>query len=159
MNTERRILTLVMTGFLLILATAFGSWFLTSFERVKEVSRVGYSPEARRNRLLAAEHFLRRVGINAESVAGRRLLDDLPPVNDTLVVPRLSVLNGKRRAALRAWMESGGRLVVEAVNIWGETESQKDFLEELGVRLSRPDDKDLARNEQVRIAAAGLPVR
>jgi hypothetical protein len=141
MSAERRVLGLVLTGFLIILGTALSSWFLTHFERMTETIPVGYSAAARRNDLLAAERFLSRLGVQVQSVAGRNLLRQLPSTKDTLVIPGLGALGTDHRAELRSWLEGGGHLVLEAMQVWDEEEPSEDFLTELGIRL-RAEDQD-----------------
>ena len=114
MHAERRALSLVIAGVALIAATGLTAWFFANFERQTLEVPVGASMEARRNPFLAAERFLARLGIPVESVAGRDLLRQFPPTSDTLVVNGLGPLNPERQEALRAWIEGGGHLVVEA---------------------------------------------
>ena len=96
MAVERRIPPLLV----LILAAALTTWFLNNFERRPREIETGFSAEARRNGFLAAERFLRRLDIDAESVSGRELLRDLPAPNDVLLVNGLGPLNQQRREAL-----------------------------------------------------------
>jgi hypothetical protein len=120
MAPERRTLALVLTGLLLIGLAAFTAWFLSNFERRTQEIPIGAAAAARRNPMLAAERFLTRLGMPVESSAGRGLLRQLPPVTDTLVVNGLGPLSTARQAALRAWLQDGGRLVVEAVDLWDD---------------------------------------
>jgi len=90
-------------------------WFTTNFERRTETIHTGWSEAARRNPFLAAERFLERAGIDASSRPGRGRLRALPPTADTLVVRGLGPLGPARRAAVRDWVEDGGRLIVEAM--------------------------------------------
>ena len=74
----------VFGGLLLLLLLALiswgGVWFMQNFERQSEEIRSGFSSEARRNPLLAAERFLRRLGLQTESLAGREYLRSPPAV-------------------------------------------------------------------------------
>ena len=104
----------LMGALVVLLSVAAWVWFERNFERQLREVPTGWSPAAKRNPFLAAEHFLRRVGIEVESVPGRDLLRDLPPPGDLLVVNGLDALNAERRQRLRDWLERGGRLLVEA---------------------------------------------
>ena len=145
MAPERRTLALVLTGLLLIGMAAFTAWFLTNFERRTQQVPIGAAAAARRNPMLAAERFLTRLGIPVESSAGRGLLRQLPPVTDTLVVNGLGPLSTARQAALRAWLQDGGRLVVEAVDLWddaGDAEAPSDAAS-AAAPAAAPDPDDL----------------
>ncbi|NEX19192.1 DUF4350 domain-containing protein [Thiorhodococcus mannitoliphagus] len=132
---ERRTLSLVVGGLVLIAIAAMPSWFFTSFERRTERIPVGYSAEARRNALLAAERFLIELELPVESVTGRDRLWSLPAATDTLVVLGLGPMSAERQARLIAWLEQGGHLIVEAMDTWEEDAPSEDFLSALGFRL------------------------
>ena len=147
----------LLTGLGAILITAGLAWFLQNFERRSQEIDTGYSAAARRNPFLAAERILARLDVPVESVSGRDLLRDLPPADDTLVVNGLGALNLERRGALHEWIEHGGRLIVEAMTLWDETEPAGGrgdaFLDRYGVRLRQiadmqngaiPDDEVVA---------------
>lgn len=142
MHPERRALALVLAGVALIATVGMTAWFFAKFERKTLEIPVGASAEARRNPFLAAERFLARLGIPVESRAGGDLLRRLPPASDTLVVNGLGHLNPERQEALRAWLEEGGRLVVEAKEIWEDGDHPDDLLGTLGIRLKSVDQED-----------------
>jgi len=150
MNSERRLAALVLYGLLLVLGVGGVLWFFDNFERRAIQIPVGYSAEARRNPWLAFERYLRRSGIQVESVAGRTPLNDPQPTTDTLVVRGLGPLNATRRAALRRWMEEGGHLIVEAVRLWDEDERPRDdLLADFGIQLqSESDEKRLQEGSE-----------
>ncbi|WP_295441479.1 DUF4350 domain-containing protein [uncultured Thiodictyon sp.] len=137
MPADRRILWLCLGGLALIAAAACTAWFFANFERHPQTVEIGASAQARRNPFLAAARFLVRVGIPVESRTGRDLLLRPPPTTDTLVVNGLGPLNARRRAALRAWLEGGGRLVVEATDLWDRDRRADDFLGQFGIRLEK----------------------
>lgn len=142
---------LLLAGAGAILVAAGLSWFLQNFEIRDQEVDVGYSAAARRNPFLAAERFLRRLEVPVESHAGRDLLRDLPPPEDTLVVRALGPLNTGRRQALHRWIERGGRLIVQATTLREEpglrTTHPDGFLDRYGVHLIEIEDpKD--RNTQ-----------
>ncbi|MCP4037485.1 MAG: DUF4350 domain-containing protein, partial [bacterium] len=91
----------------------------TSVEWVEEAVDLGYSAEARRNPLLAAELYLKADGIEAESVTGLDILDDLPPPGDVLIMTASRrALSEARAGALETWVWEGGHLVVVAEGLY-----------------------------------------
>ena len=137
MAAEQRTLGLVLVGLTLIAAVSFGAWFLTNFERRPQEVPVGAAAEARRNPFLAAERFLGRLGIPAESRVGAGLLHQPPPTADTLVVNGLGRLNARHRATLGAWLRGGGRLVVEATDPGDQDPSPDDLLGGYGIQRTK----------------------
>ena len=135
MPPERRVLSLVLVGLVLIVIGSFTAWFLNNFEPQTIELAVGASAQARRNPYLAAERLLSRLGVPVEGRAGRGLLRQLPPTTDTLVVSGLGPLDPDQRAALRAWLQAGGRLVVEAVDLWDDDDEPDDLPGDYGIRL------------------------
>jgi hypothetical protein len=135
MPVERRTLILVLSGLAAIALVSAVSWFFANFERRTETVELGAGPEARRNPLLALERLLARLEIQVESVPGRNLLWQPPAPGDSLVVRGLGPLGPERRARLRAWIEAGGRLVTEAVELGEDGAPPDDLLAELGVQL------------------------
>ncbi|OQX30818.1 MAG: hypothetical protein B0D96_06645 [Candidatus Sedimenticola endophacoides] len=114
----------------------YGVWFFDNHERHSRKIRVDVSPQARRNPLLAAERYLLRGGVAAESVSGRELIERLPPPSDTLVLRRLPrALDEARLEGLIEWLRAGGYLVLTPSGFWSEEEPGHPLLEELGVRL------------------------
>ena len=144
MPPERRVLSLLLVGMVLILIGSVTAWFLNNFESQTIDLPVGASAEARRNPYLAAERLLVRLGVPVEGRAGRGRLRQLPPTTDTLVVSGLGSLAPDQRAALHAWLRAGGRLVVEAVDLWDDAVVADDVPGDFGIRLreapGRPGD-------------------
>ncbi|EXJ13360.1 DUF4350 domain-containing protein [Imhoffiella purpurea] len=163
MSMERRLTSLTLYGVPLLLLAGSFVWFLDNFERRPIRVQEGQSTEARRNPWLAFERFLRDGGIPVESVSGRALLTDLPPITDTLVVRLRGPLGRDRRAALRRWTEDGGRLVVEAMSVQEDAERpQEDLLADFGVRLRVDPDASPVGDEGadglvIEIRETGLP--
>ncbi|NEV60573.1 DUF4350 domain-containing protein [Thiorhodococcus minor] len=161
---ERRALSLVVGGLVLIAVTAMVSWFFANFERRTERIPVGYSSEARRNALLAAERFLKALELPAESVTGRDRLWHLPAATDTLVVLGVGPMSTERQARLMAWLKQGGHLIVEAMETWEEDTPPAGLLTDLGFRLrfdagEGADDDDGTRIATLDLADAGRPVK
>lgn len=154
MGPEHTHARLVVAGLALVLIALFAAWFLRNFERRNFEVEAGWSAAARRNPFLAAEHYLRRLGHEVESVAGRGPLRDLPPPTDTLVVNDLGPLNEGRRRALEGWVAAGGELVVVALEASkGDGPRPDDFLAGLGVRL-READGDAKGGAEGRVTVA-----
>lgn len=152
---ERRALSLVIGGLVLIAVTAMVSWLVTNFERRTERIPVGYSSEARRNALLALERYLKVLELPAESVTGRDRLWNLPRPTDTLVVLGVGPMSAERQARLMAWLEQGGHLIVEAMETWEEDAPPQGFLADLGFRL-RFDAAEVGDDDGARIATLDL---
>ena len=128
-------------GFLMLLCLVLlawgGSWFFHNFERAEQEVRTGYSAEARRNPLLAAERFLRRLDRQAESFSGRDRLKQPPSAAGLLLVKDLGPsLPLSQEQALLDWVAEGNRLIASLGAVPGEDEANNHLLETLGVRLA-----------------------
>ncbi len=108
------------------------AWFFEHFDRRTEFIDLGFSPEAHKNDFLAAERFLQRLGISAESRPGWRLLRDLPSSQDVLLVSHLGTLSAQRQQQLHRWVEAGGHLILTPPK---GKHSDRSFLQSLGVEL------------------------
>ncbi len=146
----------------LLLSVAVWVWFERNFERQLREVTTGWSAAAKRNPFLAAEQFLRRIGIEVESVPGRDLLRDLPPPSDLLVVNGLETLNAERRQRLRAWLEQGGQLLVEAMRVLEPDAAprEEDFLAGFGALLrANPDQAGAEVIAEIEFVDYPEPVR
>jgi hypothetical protein len=135
-----RLIGLIGAGLILIMAAWTALWFFTNHEYRYRQERGEMSPQARRNPLLAAEHFLDRLGLEAESVGGRQYLTDPPADTDLILVHHLGRdLLPEQQQRLHDWVEAGGHLVVTPGRTW-EAEGENDALLELvGARLLESD--------------------
>jgi hypothetical protein len=136
--SRTRITYILITGLILMSIMLSTIWFLQNFKLVEKTERDDISIEAKRNPFLAAELFLREAGVEVESVSGRTLLHDLPPVGDILFVNNFGPnLNEQRYQALLNWIKSGGHLITTAHKTWDEDEGESgdQLLDELGVQL------------------------
>jgi len=89
------------------------SWFFAKFDRVTVETYVGYRGEALRNTYLAAERLFQRMGAPTHELRLVRELDSLP-ARGVLVLPAQRVPLGPEQIdATLAWVEGGGRLVIE----------------------------------------------
>ena len=154
-----RVTYLAVSGLALTLVALFVAWFLDNFEPRGVEVEVGYSAAARRNPLLAAERYLRRLGYAVESVHGRGPLRDLPPTRDVLVVNGMGPLNAAHRQGLRDWIEAGGVLVAAGLETTeGTALRPDDLLGGLGIRLresARPQKGRERERIELEIAAQG----
>ncbi len=116
-------------------------WFIANHERHYRDIRTGVSAEARRNPFLAAERFLRGLGLESQSIPGREYLLRPPAETGVLLVNRLSPnLTLAHEQALLDWIESGGHLIVTANQAWKEGDDEgssraNPVLQRFGVRL------------------------
>ena len=125
MNNSTQILLSIL---FLVLSLATGYWFYNNFAWVEEEKEVGFQGIAKTNKLLAAEFFLRKMGIPVRQVNGLVAFRDLPsPGHTLLIATQRETLNKELSQKLLTWIRSGGHLIVEARFLEAETE---------------PDDKD-----------------
>ncbi len=148
MSQTNRIVLILLGGLLLIGITWYAVWFYNNFESYEKEIRSDLSPQARRNRLLAAEHFLQRMDREAESRGGRGFLSELPPPGDTLYISRLSSnISEQKYQGLMEWIESGGHLILDVGELWDEESSENPLLKHFRVELVDSwelENKDLA---------------
>lgn len=140
----------LISALALLLLLLLWTWFQRNFERRSIQVETGWSAAARRNPYLAAERFLQGAGIPADSAPSHGWLQDLPPTSDLLVIDRLESLNPQRQQRLRAWLEEGGQLLVEAVRLLEPDEEppDDDFLASFGALL-RVDAGKQCKPEEV----------
>jgi len=133
-----------------------GSWFLRNFERHSEEIRSGYSAAARRNPLLAAERFLRRLDMRVESLSGRGYLKQTPLQPGMLLVKDLGPsLPPRQQQALLDWVEAGGHLIASLARVPDEDLAGNRLLELLQVELVEVEDPDQEGSEPVEFALPG----
>ena len=103
----------IVLGLLFVLVVAGGVYlFQKNYEKVPEEEWVGPKAVVRLNPLLAAERFLRAMGIPTEGIDNLQQLDELPPPGDVLVITteRLT-LTPDHYDRLMAWVRDGGHLI------------------------------------------------
>lgn len=112
MNKSGQILLIILV---LLISALLGSWFYNNFTWVEENKEVGFQGLARSNQLLAAEFFLRKMGVNVQQVNGLSALRDLPSSNYTvLIATQRETINKELTDNLSNWLHSGGHVIVEA---------------------------------------------
>lgn len=138
--------TLLWLAMALLLALGLlGGYLLSRAEPYEEVVEHGPAPEVQANPYLAAEHFLRKQGVQVQRADGLEILPTLPSNGQTLL------LLGDRRdmtprqaERLLEWTENGGHLVVVAERLWDEETGQSgDFLlDSLDIQQYESDELD-----------------
>ncbi|TBU80675.1 DUF4350 domain-containing protein [Pseudomonas daroniae] len=125
-------------GALLVLGLGLlGSYLLGRAEPYEDVVSHGPSPEARANPYMAAEHFLRKQGLEvarADNLAG---LATLPSRGHTLLLlGNRSNLTPRQSERLLQWAAQGGHLLFVAERMWDEEEGKSGdlLLDALGVQ-------------------------
>lgn len=125
-----------------LLMGSIGYYVYNEFELVTVEIDEGYSEEARRNPYLAADRWLDRAGVQANTLKGLSKIDDLPNTEDTLIIfSSRMVLSKRRNKELRTWIENGGHLITTAQATYNnETNSSADrFLDEFGLQRYRSE--------------------
>ncbi len=127
---------------LIVAGLCVGLFFLFFEKAERQIETFGCA-EARRNPFLAASKFLDKAGIPASSSNQREFLNELPPVQDMILIHKPgSNYPEDRQDQIVAWVESGGTLVVNN-NFSGQNGYQ--LLERFGIFFQLPDsDKDTA---------------
>lgn len=112
MTNDRRIIVVLLIGIMIIFAVLGTKWFINNFEYKDVDKHSGYSIEAKRNKFLAAEYFLRELGHEVESDSNRARLLETHLDYQTILInnygPKLSVTHFNK---LKAWIENGGHLI------------------------------------------------
>ena len=143
--------SLLNPWFILCLLLAGAGAAIYFSEWVELSSNGGYSSDAMRNPYLAAERFLAGFDIETQSRDGLTLLDELPPTSHTvLIASSRRSLSERRVADLHSWVESGGRLILLASDLWDEDQgsSGDSLLDDLGVKVLEPIDEEPFEDEE-----------
>lgn len=99
---------------------------------------MGYSEAATRNPYLAAERFLEALNIEVSKETGLSSLDQLPSVEDTLLIANSRRhLSERRLDNLTGWVKRGGGVIVVATDFYDEDEASSgdQLLDDLGIWL------------------------
>jgi len=118
MNNAGQIL---LTLLLLLMLSLSGYWFYKNFSWVNEREKVGFQGIAKTNQLLAAEFFLRKMGVKVQQINALIALRDLPPVDYSLLIStQRETINKDLSQHLLDWVKSGGHLIIEAKYLYGK---------------------------------------
>ncbi len=124
-------------------------------EITKETIDLGMSSKARLNPKLAAIQFLKNSGIQAEGRPDFTLLNNLPPVDNTIVISGLrKSLSVYKYKKLKKWVNAGGVLIVTVQTLFDEEKgsSGDPFLDEMGVRQYLTEDNENTESENSEIS-------
>jgi Domain of unknown function (DUF4350) len=130
-------------AFVLALATLVAVFFSSCEKRTVDFRR-GYQGEAARNKYLAAQRLLERMGTPVRSFADLSGLSELPPADATMILPtERKTLGASRSAELLRWVEGGGHLVTVSWQIFEDPERTRDLvLDPIGVRQYLNEDEE-----------------
>ncbi|MFO7594335.1 MAG: DUF4350 domain-containing protein [Pseudomonadota bacterium] len=143
MPTANRILLWLLGILLLAVVTGYGLWFMENFERDTEEVKTGISPEARKNRFLAAEYYLREIGQTVQSSAQQDIFSLTPSTEDTIFLGSYSdTFFERNNEQLIEWIKKGGMLVFALDNPLSDDDKEILLLEELGVELHYAERSD-----------------
>lgn len=145
MSNSNRI-ALWIIGLLLVAGVLwYGFWFFTNFERDTQQVRTDVSPEARKNRFLAAQMFLQKNGLKVKSQAGRDIFALHPSSDDTIFLGSHSRFFLDRNSdKLIEWVRNGGNLMLVPDTSPFEDDTPQALLQELGVELRFVEEDDAA---------------
>jgi len=136
MSKTNRIILWLLGIALLCGVVWYTYWFLTNFEEVSKEVRTGLSPEARKNRFLAAEMFLNKNGQTATGKAGSNIFALNPSTEDTILIGSHSQLFLKHNNdKLVDWVKGGGHLILVPEAVDDDEKEQSSLLQQLGVEL------------------------
>lgn len=139
---NRRLVLLLV----LLAATIVGSLGLYLYghtESYTEVINHGPSPEARANPYLAAEHFLRRRGLNVEHANNLSILPSLEPRQESLLLlGERSGMSPRQADQVLNWVRAGGRLLFVAEALWDKDSGKSGdlLLDRIGLQQWMSED-------------------
>lgn len=103
---------IIMVAILLVLA-APGYWLAQHLEKREVEMPIGLHGEAKRYPLLAAERYLKRMGLSAERLIDTNHMLSAPAADDVLIITSdRQTLGQERTQGLLEWVKHGGRLIV-----------------------------------------------
>lgn len=126
----------VLSGLLLVSLLALLAYWLGGKIEWYSASRyTGFKGEARSNDYLAAEWFLKRMGIQADTIESPASLDELPTELSTLIIPTdRSTLSIETSEELLQWAKNGGHLIVKSLRPYADDYADPDpILDEVGL--------------------------
>lgn len=141
---NRRIQFFLGAGLLLVLGL-LGIYLLGKLTPYQETLKHGPDPEARANPYLAAEHFLRKQGLQVQRADGLEVMKDLPSAGQTLLLlGDRNRMTPKQAERLLAWTAKGGHLLFVAERLWDEEEGKSGdlLLDSLGIQQYESEELD-----------------
>lgn len=155
MNRQR----LIYVGLAVFLVSVVVWWFFDTFEYKVQVKDMGFSAAARRDPFLAAQHFLKKFGMQVKSTPSMLEMKKLPQTRDVLFIPTGRYdLSLQKNQELLGWVRRGGHLIVRARRTAGNTVGDDDLFNVLGVQVyhkthKNPFQKDKATVIKVHVNA------
>lgn len=146
--------TAILLGVLAVLLMALGGYLASRAEPYEDVIKHGPSPEARANRFLAAELFLRQQGRPVQRTEGLEVLDALPSQGQSLLLlADRGHMTLRQAERLLAWTERGGHLLIVAERLWDQEKGASGdlLLDRLGIQQfdsSQLQDEPQAQAQQ-----------
>ena len=140
-----RRLQLLLGGAVLIVLALLGSYLLNHLEPYEDSIEHGPAPEAQANPYLAAEHFLRKQGLQVARADGLEVLHSLPSAGQTLLLlGDRARMTPKQAERLLAWAAKGGHLLFVAERLWDEEEGKSGdlLLDSLGIQQYESEELD-----------------
>jgi len=111
----------------LALCAIFGWWLSTHIEWYEKSRWEGWQGEAINNDWLAAEWFIKSMGIPAHALDNPEQLNDLPATDSLLIIPtNRSTFSEARNDALLDWVAAGGHLIIKAQHLYDEDDIEYD---------------------------------
>lgn len=147
----------VLCALLLVVVTGLAALLIPQLQPYEEVVDQGPAPEARRNPMLAAEHFLRERTIDVQTANTWRDLPDTRQQRQTLLLlGKRTYMRPDEVEQLLAWTRAGGHLVLVAEQTWNEqTQRSGDLLlDRLQIRRLLTRDLPEPEHEQPAIPLA-----
>ena len=146
---SRRVQLLLGVGLLLVLGL-LGIYLLGKLTPYQETLEHGPDPEARANPYLAAEHFLRKQGLQVQRADGLEVMKDLPSAGQTLLLlGDRNRMTAKQAERLLAWAAKGGHLLFVAERLWDEEDGKSGdlLLDSLGIQQYQSEELDADQTE------------
>ncbi|MBK3868186.1 DUF4350 domain-containing protein [Pseudomonas stutzeri] len=138
------------------LVTLAAIWSLGTLQPYEEVIEHGPAPEARSNTYLAAELFLRDLGVSVTHLESTAGLESLPSDKQTLLLlGDRHNLTPRQTDRLLDWAASGGHLVVVAERLWDDEAGKSGdlLLDRLNLQQFETDERKEDRQASVQGSA------
>lgn len=143
---------------LLLVLGLLASYLLGKLEPYEEVVEHGPAPEVASSPYLAAEHFLRKQGIEARRADGLEVLDGLPSQGQTLMLlADRGNMTPRQVERLLQWTAGGGHLLFIAERLWNEEDGKSGdlLLDLLGIQQYMSDELDEEETDEGETPPAG----
>lgn len=132
----------LMIGSLILIGLG-GYFVFTLFQGNKIVIDTGFTLKARQNSMLAAELYLQRQGVDAESLHSFSQFEEMPSPHHSIVMmgSRLS-LGERQNERLLDWIHAGGHFITTAEFYEeGDEDAETDLLSQFGAFQEYPPDQ------------------